>query len=177
LLILTAAETVVAGTLLSALGLSATLTSLAAVAVGASATGLAWLVGHEWGAIAAHGRFPPRRRIWLDLAEVGAGVFLAVNLGARMYYGLRDGPGLLAPMFTGLLLTAATVALMAASVIVAGHAETSEEAELRARLRRVRNELHRIEDYAEVVEVQRPAGRRMWARLRPVLLPAAVKRD
>src|SRR5216683_1390181 len=48
LLMLTVAEIVVAETVVQALGLSAMATYLVAVVVGAAATGLAWLVGHEW---------------------------------------------------------------------------------------------------------------------------------
>src|SRR5689334_12181535 len=48
LVVLGAAEVVVADTVVQALGLTATATDLVAVGVGGTATGLAWLIGHEW---------------------------------------------------------------------------------------------------------------------------------
>jgi hypothetical protein len=152
LLMLTIAEIVVAETVVQALGLSATSTDLVALVVGAAATGLAWLVGHEW----VVGRDPQAaavgRRGWLSLAVAIAGAFLVANLAVRVYYGFLAeqadhlGNGLMAPVLAGSLLTVVTAALMVVAAFVTAHAETGKEAALRNQLRRVRDEL-RILDH------------------------------
>jgi hypothetical protein len=151
LLVLTVAEVVVAETVVQALGLSAISTDLVAVVVGGAATGLAWLVGHEWAVDHDPQALAEGRRGWLGLTIATASAFLAANLAVRVYYGLLDeeanhlGPGLAAPLLAGALLTAVTAALMVVAAFVTGHAETGKEAELRRRLRQVRNE-HRTLD-------------------------------
>ena len=152
LLMLTVAEIVVAETVVQALGLSAMATYLVAVVVGAAATGLAWLVGHEWAIAHDPQAVAAGRRGWLGLAVVTSGAFLAANLAVRVYYGLLAeqanhlGNSLVAPLLSGWLLTAVTAALMVVAAFVTAHAETAKEAELRNRLRRARKELH-ILDY------------------------------
>jgi hypothetical protein len=147
LLILTVAEVVVAETVVQALGLSPMSTDMVAVVVGAAATGLAWLVGHEWAITHDSQAMAAGRRSWLGTAAATAGVFLLANLAVRVYFGLLDeeanhlGSGLVAPLLAGTLLTAVTAALMLVAAFVTAHAETSKEAELRKRLRQVRREL------------------------------------
>jgi hypothetical protein len=147
LLLLTIAEIVVAETVVQALGLSAMATYLVAVVVGAAATGLAWLVGHEWAVAHDPQAIAAGRRGWLGLAAATAGAFLAANLAVRVYYGLLAeqasnlGNSLVAPLLSGLLLTAVTAALMVVAAFVTANAETTKEAELRNRLRRGRKEL------------------------------------
>ena len=91
------------------------------------------------------------RRGWLRAALGTAGVFLAANLGVRVYYGVLSeqannlGGGLVAPLLSGLLLTAVTAALMVVAAFVSAHAETAKESQLRAKLRRMRAELRRLE--------------------------------
>jgi hypothetical protein len=154
LLILAAAEIVVAETVVQALGLSAILTGLVAVVVGGAATGLAWLVGHEWTVAHDPQAVAAGRRGWLGLVVATSGTFLVANLATRVYYGLRAeqashlGSGLAASVLAGFLLTVVTAALMVVAAFVTAHAETGKEAELRARLRRVRNKLRLIEDFA-----------------------------
>jgi hypothetical protein len=158
LLLLTIAEVVVAETVVQALGLSATATDLVALVVGAAATGLAWLIGHEW----AVGQDPQAvaagRRGWLRITGVTAGTFLIANLAMRVYYGFLDeqashlGSSLLAPLLAGSLLTAVTATLMVVAAFVTAHAETSEERELRNRLRQARSELQLLDSRVGVVD-------------------------
>ncbi len=158
LLVLTVAEIVVAETVVQALGLSATSTELVAVVVGGAATGLAWLVGHEWAVAHDPQAIAAGRRSWLGAAVTLAGVFLAANLAVRVYYGLLAeqashlGTGLVAPLLAGTLLTAVTAALMVVAAFVTAHAETAKEAELRRRLHLVRRELGALGHYAGIVE-------------------------
>jgi hypothetical protein len=150
LLIITAAEAVVAATVVQTLGLSAVFTALAAVVVGGAATGLAWLAGHEWAVAHDPQAAANGRRGWLAAARVTVGAFLAANLAARVYHGLVTGQAahlgssIAASLLAGLLLTAVTAALMVVAAFVTAHAETGKEAELRARLRQVHNELRHI---------------------------------
>jgi len=152
------AEVVVADTVVQALGLTATATDLVAVAVGGAATGLAWLVGHEWAVSRDPQAVVAGQRGWLRLAAATVGTFLAANLGVRVYYGLlaeqagRLGSGLVAPLLSGALFTAVTAALMVVAAFVTAHAETGKEAELRARLRRVRSRLRSVDDRMGVLD-------------------------
>ena len=136
LAVLGAAEVVVAGTVVQALGLTATATDLVAVGVGGAATGLAWLTGHEWAISRDPQAAAEGRRGWLRAALGTAGVFLAANLGVRVYYGALSeqasnlGSGLVAPLLSGLLLTTVTAALMVVAAFVSAHAETAKESEL-----------------------------------------------
>jgi hypothetical protein len=147
LLMLTVAEIVVAETVVQALGLSAMATYLVAVVVGVAATGLAWLIGHEWAVAHDPQAVAAGRGGWLGLATATVGAFLAANLAVRVYYGLLAeqannlGNSLAAPLLSGLLLTAVTAALMVVAAFVTAHTETAKEAELRNRLRRARKEL------------------------------------
>jgi hypothetical protein len=79
LLLLTVAEVVVAETVVQALGLTATATDLVAVVAGAAATGLAWLVGHEWALAHDPQAMAAGRRSWLGMATATAAVFLAAT--------------------------------------------------------------------------------------------------
>lgn len=158
LLLLTIAEVVVAETVVQALGLSATATDLVAVVVGAAATGLAWLIGHEWAVGQDPQALAAGRRGWLGIVGATAAAFLVANLGVRVYYGLLDeqanhlGSSLLAPLLTGSLLTAVTAALMVVAAFVTAHAETAKEADLRNRLRQVRSELHLLDSRTRAVD-------------------------
>lgn len=158
LLLLTVAEVVVAETVVQALGLSAMATYLVAMVLGAAATGLAWLVGHEWAVAHDPRAVAAGRRAWLGLAAATVGAFLAANLAVRVYYGLLDeqannlGNGLAAPLLSGLLLTAVTAALMVIAAFVTAHAETAKEAELRNRLRRARKELQVLDRHVGPVD-------------------------
>ena len=152
LLLLTIAETVVAETVVQALGLSAIDTYLVAVVVGVAATGLAWLVGHEWAVTHDPQAVAAGRRSWLGLAVVTTGAFLGANLAVRVYYGFLAeqadhlGSSLVAPLLSGALLTAVTATLMVVAAFVTAHAETGMEAELRNRLRRVRSGLQLLDN-------------------------------
>jgi hypothetical protein len=158
LLILGAAETVVAGTVVQSLGLTATATDLVAVAVGGVATGLAWLGGHEWALAHDPQAAAAGRRGWMRLAVGMTAAFLAANLGVRIFYGVlaeqanRLGNGLLTPLLSGVLLTSVTAALMVVAAFVTAHAESVKEAQLRVRLRRVRAELRSLDNRVGVVE-------------------------
>lgn len=158
LLVLTVAEVIVAGTVVQALGLSATSTILVAVVVGGAATGLAWLAGHEWALAHDPRAMTAGRRSWLGAATATAGAFLVANLAVRVYYGLLAdqanhlGTGLVAPLLAGSLLTAVTAALMVVAAFVTAHAETVKEAELGRRLRQVRRELGALDGRAGVAE-------------------------
>ena len=158
LLLLTIAEIVVAGTVVQALGLSAMATYLVAAVVGAAATGLAWLVGHEWAVSQDPQAIAAGRRGWLGLAGATTGAFLVANLAVRVFYGLLAeqadhlGSSLLAPLLAGSLLTAVTVVLMVVAAFVTAHAETDKEAELRNRLRRVRSELDVLDNRVGAVD-------------------------
>ena len=151
LIVLGGAEVVVASTVVQALGLTATATDLVAVGVGGAATGLAWLTGHEWAISRDPQAAAEGRRGWLRAALGTAGVFLAANLGVRVYYGVLSeqannlGSGLVAPLLSGLLLTAVTAALMVVAAFVSAHAETAKESQLRAKLKRLRAELRSLE--------------------------------
>jgi hypothetical protein len=151
LAVLGGAEVVVASTVVQALGLTATATDLVAVGVGGAATGLAWLTGHEWAISRDPQAAMEGRRGWLRAALGTAGVFLAANLGVRVYYGVLSeqannlGSGLVAPLLSGLLFTAVTAALMVVAAFVSAHAETAKESQLRAALRRMRAELRSLE--------------------------------
>jgi hypothetical protein len=158
LLLLTIAEIVVAETVVQALGLSATATDLVAVVVGATATGLAWLIGHEWAIGQDAQALAAGRRGWLRITGVAASAFLIANLTMRVYYGYLDeqanhlGSSLLAPLLSGSLLTAVTAALMVVAAFTTGHAETGKEAELRNRLRQVRRELRLLDNRLRAVD-------------------------
>src|SRR5271165_3880870 len=110
LAVLGGAEVVVASTVVQALGLTATATDLVAVGVGGTATGLAWLIGHEWAISHDPQAAAEGRRGWLRVALSTAGVFLAANLGVRIYYDVLAetasnlGGSLIAPLLSGLLL-------------------------------------------------------------------------
>lgn len=151
LLVFTVAEVIVAQTVVQALGVSATSTTLVAVVVGGAATGLAWLAGHEWALAYDPQALTAGRRSWLRVATAAAGAFLVANLAVRVYYGLlaeranQFGAGLGGPLLAGFLLTAVTGALMVVAAFVTAHAETAKEAELRRRLRRVRRELSTLD--------------------------------
>jgi hypothetical protein len=152
LLTLGVAEVVVADTVVQSLGFTATATNLVAVAVGGTATGLAWLVGHEWAVAHDPQAAAAGRRGWLRAAGTAAAAFLAANLGVRIYYGVLAeqaghlGSGLVAPVLSGVLLTVVTAALMVVAAFITAHAESGKEAHLRARLRRVRAELRSLEN-------------------------------
>jgi hypothetical protein len=156
--LLAAAEIVVAGNVVQALGLTAIATDLVAVVVGVAATGLAWIIGHEWAIDHDPQAVAAGRRGWLLLGTATAGAFLAANLAVRVYYGLLAeqvghlGNGLVAPLLSGSLLTAVTAALMALAAFVTAHAQTGREAELRGQLRRARRELRTLEDRTGVPE-------------------------
>jgi hypothetical protein len=157
LLTLGAAEVVVAETVVQALGLTAMATDLVAVGVGGAATGLAWLVGHEWAISRDPQAAVTGHRGWLRAALATAGTFLAANLGVRIYYGvLADqaahlGSGLIAPLLSGLLLTMVTAALMVVAAFVSAHAETGKEARLRRELRRVHRIVRSLENRVGVL--------------------------
>ncbi len=158
LLVFTVAEVIVAESVVQALGLSATSTTLVAVVAGGAATGLAWLVGHEWALAHDPQVLAAGRRSWLKAATATAGAFLVANLAVRVYYGLlaeqasQLGTGLVAPLLAGSLLTAVTGALMLVAAFVTAHAETAKEAELGRRLRKVRRELGALDGRAGVAE-------------------------
>lgn len=145
------AEVVVAATVVQALGLTSVTTDLVAVGVGGAATGLAWLVGHEWAVSHDPQAVAVGRRSWLRPALATSGIFLAANLGVRVYYGVLAneadhlGSGLVTPLMSGFLLTMVTAALMLIAAFVSAHADTSRESMLRAKLRRVRAELRALE--------------------------------
>ncbi len=151
LAVLGGAEVVVASTVVQALGLTASATDLVAVGVGGAATGLAWLTGHEWAISRDPQAAAEGRRGWLRAALGTAVVFLAANLGVRVYYGVLSeqannlGGGLVAPLLSGLLLTVVTAALMVVAAFVSAHAETAQESRLRAKLRRMRAQLRSLE--------------------------------
>ncbi len=169
LAVLGAAEVVVAGTVVQALGLTATATDLVAVGVGGAATGLAWLTGHEWAISRDPQAAAEGRRGWLRAALGTAGVFLAANLGVRVYYGALSeqasnlGSGLVAPLLSGLLLTAVTAALMVVAAFVSAHAETAKESQLRATLRRLRAQLRSLERAGARRPGPAPSGPRLVA--------------
>jgi hypothetical protein len=158
LLMLTIAETVVADTVVQALGLSTISTELVAVVVGGAATGIAWLAGHEWAIAQDPQAVTTGRRSWLGAVLVTATVFLLANLAVRIYYGVLDdqanhlGTGLVAPLLAGSLLTAVTAALMVVAAFVTAHAETAKEAELRRRLHQLRLELGTLDARVAVTE-------------------------
>jgi multidrug efflux pump subunit AcrA (membrane-fusion protein) len=149
--LLAVGETVVAVNVVQALGLTATATDLIAVTVGAAATGLAWMIGHEWAVAHDPQAVVAGRRGWLLFGMTTAGAFLAANLAVRVYYGVLAeqadhlGNGLTAPLMSGSLLTAVTAALMTLAAFITAHAETGKEAELRAQLHRARRELRSLE--------------------------------
>jgi hypothetical protein len=151
LLLLTVAEIVVAQTVVQALGLSAIATDLVAVVVGASATGLAWLVGHEWIVACDPQAIAAGRPSWLGLAKAATAAFLSANLAVRVFYGIlaeqadRLGGGLVAPLLAGVLLTIVTAVLMMVAAFVTAHTETAQQAGLRRRLRGVRRELCQLD--------------------------------
>jgi hypothetical protein len=151
LVILGGAEVVVAGTVVQALGLTAIATDLVALGVGGAATGLAWLVGHEWAISRDLQAAAEGRRGWLHAALGTAAAFLTANLGVRIYYGLLSeeasnlSSGLVAPLLSGLLLTVVTAALMVIAAFVSAHAETAKESQLRAKLSRMRADLRSLE--------------------------------
>lgn len=151
LLALGGAEVVVAATVVQALGLTAVATDLVAIGVGGAATGLAWLVGHEWAVSHDPQAVAVGRRSWLRVALTTSAIFLAANLGVRVYYGVLDnevnhlGGGLATPLMAGLLLTMVTAALMLIAAFISAHADTAKEKLLRAKLRRVRAELRALE--------------------------------
>ena len=150
LTVLGTAEVVVAETVVQALALTATATNLVAVAVGGAATGLAWMDGHEW----ANSRDPQMavagQRGWFRIAMGASVAFLVANLGVRIYYGVLEeeadhlGNSLVSPLLSGLLFTTVTAALMVVAAFVSAHAETAKQAQLRARLRRVRARLRSL---------------------------------
>jgi hypothetical protein len=150
--VLGVAEIVVANTVVQALGLSAMATVAVAAVVGGTATGLAWLLGHEWAVSRDPHAAAAGRRGWLRLTIVTVGLFLLINLGVRIYYGVLDeqaqglGSGLIAPLLSGFLLTIVTMALIVIAAFITAHSETSEEAQLRTRLKRLRAELRSLED-------------------------------
>lgn len=146
------AEIVVANTVVQALGLTAIATTLVAVVVGTAATGLAWLLGHEWAVSRDPHAAATGRRGWLRLTVITVGLFLVINLGVRVYYGVLneqaaglDG-GLIAPVLSGCLFTIVTMALIVIAAFITAHSETAEEAQLRTRLKRLRAELRSLED-------------------------------
>lgn len=151
LLLLGIAEIAVAQNVVQAVGLTANATRLVAIAVGATATALAWLAGHEWATARDPEEVVAGRRGWLKLAVVACIAFILANLGVRIYYGVlenevhRYASGLTAPVLSGLLLTTVTAALMIVAAFISAHAETASEADLRARLRRVRRVLRSLE--------------------------------
>jgi hypothetical protein len=158
LAVLCIAEIVVANTVVQALGLTAIATTLVAVVVGGSATGLAWLLGHEWAVSRDPHAVAAGRRGWLRLTVITVGLFLVINLGVRIYYGVLDeqaaglGSGLIAPMLSGFLLTIVTMALIVIAAFITAHSETAEEAQLRARLKRLRAELRSLEDQVGILQ-------------------------
>ena len=185
---------VVAQTVVQALGLTATVTDLVAVVVGVTATGLAWLLGHEW--VVAHDpeAIAAGRPGWLGPAKLAIAVFLVANLAVRVYYGLlaeqvdQLGNGIVAPLLAGVLLTIVTAALMMVAAFVTAHAETAREAELRRRLRAARRELSQLDKLlgatpgagpeAHLSVVEELHGRLTWrakrAPLRPPSFPAPI---
>jgi hypothetical protein len=150
LTVLGTAEVVVAETVVQALALTATATNLVAVAVGGAATGLAWMGGHEW----ANSRDPQMAAAgqsgWFRIAMGASVAFLVANLGVRIYYGVLEekadhlGTSLVSPLLSGLLFTTVTAALMVVAAFVSAHVETAKQAQLRARLRRVRARLRSL---------------------------------
>jgi hypothetical protein len=160
LVVVGGAEVVVADTVVQALGLTAMATDLVAIGVGGAATGLAWLIGHEWALSRDLQAAAEGRRGWLGVAVGTAAAFLAANLGVRIYYGLLSeevgnlGRNIVPPVLSGLLLTVVTAALMVVAAFVSAHAETAKESQLRVRLRRMRAELRSLE---------RVGARRIWA--------------
>jgi hypothetical protein len=157
LIVLGAAETVVAETVVQSLGFTAIATDLVALGVGMAATGLAWTVGHEWAISRDPQATAAGRRGWHRLAIATAGAFLATNLGVRIYYGVlaeqvaRLGGGLIAPLLSGCLLTLVTAALMVVAAFVSAHAETAKEAQLRAELGRVQAIVRSLENRVGVL--------------------------
>jgi len=160
LIALGCAETVVADTVVQALGLTATATDLIAAAVGGAATGLAWLVGHEWAISRDPEAAAAGQRGWLRSAAATSGAFLLANFGVRLYYGVLAekvehlGKGFIAPVLSASLLTAVTAALMVVTAFITAHAETSRVAELRARLRRVRGQVRSLDSRVGVLHAE-----------------------
>jgi hypothetical protein len=156
--VLCMAEIVVANTVVQALALTAIATGLVAVVVGGAATGLAWLLGHEWAVSHDPHAAEAGRRGWLRLTVITAGLFLVINLAVRIYYGVLDeqaagiSGGLIAPVLSGLLLTVVTMALIVIAAFITAHSETAEEAQLRGQLRRLRAELRSLEDRAGILQ-------------------------
>lgn len=148
------AETVVADSVVQSLGFTAVATDLVAAAVGVTATGLAWLVGHEWAIAHDPQAAVAGRRGWKRLAVWTSGAFLAANFAVRVYYGILagQGGGLVAPVLSAALLTVVTAALMVVGAFISAHAETSQEAALRRRLSRVRREIAEITNRVGVLE-------------------------
>lgn len=151
LAVLGVGEVVVADTVVQALGLTAAATDLVAVGVAGAATGLAWLIGHEWAISRDPQAVAEGRSGWLRAALGTAGAFLAANLGVRIYYGVLSeqasnlGGGIAAPLLSGALLTVVTAALMVVAAFVSAHAETAKESHLRRKLSRIRAELRSLE--------------------------------
>lgn len=151
LVVVGGAEVVVADTVVQALGLTATATDLVALGVGGAATGLAWLIGHEWAISRDPQATAEGRRGWLGAAVWTTAAFLAANLGVRIYYGLLSeqanglGNDPVPPVLSGLLLTVVTAALMVVAAFISAHAETTKESQLRKRLHRIRTELRALE--------------------------------
>lgn len=158
LLLLTIAETIVAVTVVQALGLSAIDTDLVALVVGIAATGLAWLIGHEWAVAQDPQAIAEGRNSWLGVAVFAAAAFLIANMAVRVYYGYlaeqvnQLGSSWLAAVLAGVLLTAVTAALMLAAAFVTAHAETGKEAELRSQLRRILRELRVVDNHIGAVD-------------------------
>jgi hypothetical protein len=157
LLSLGVGEVVVAESVVQALGLTATATNLVAIGVGGAATGLAWLVGHEWAISRDPQALIAGQRGWLRAAVAMALAFLVANLGVRIYYGLLSeeaahlGSGLVAPLISGMLLTVVTAVLMLVAAFISAHAETGKEAHLRAQLKQVLRELRTLENRVGVL--------------------------
>jgi hypothetical protein len=148
------AETVVADSVVQSLGFTAVATDLVSAAVGVTATGLAWLAGHEWAIAHDPQAAMTGRRGWKRLAVWTSGAFLAANFAVRVYYGVLagQGGGLVAPVLSAALLTVVTAALMLVGAFISANAETSQEAALRGRLRRVRREIREITNRVGVLE-------------------------
>jgi hypothetical protein len=152
MMLLFAGEVVVAAQVVQVFGLSTTFTDAIAATVAIVATALAWVAGHEWALghdaqAIAHGRrslFGPVVRLTM--------VFLLANLGTRIYFAYVGSPsGHLAggtyiiPALEGALLTAVSAGLMFATGFVSANAETTEEVEVRGKLRKTEAELEVLE--------------------------------
>ena len=128
------AEVVVAGTVVQALELTPTATDLAAVGVGGAATGLVWLVGHEWatsrdpqvggrlGLVTDHVQSAGAGRITLAVA------LLVVAVLAAMKSAVRRLIALLFELLRAVVAITPVQALVGFSLVLAATDDMAEQA-------------------------------------------------